>query len=216
MIDAYVDELGRRLQGPRRVKVDLLSEARDALFDAASAYERGGIVRPAAEARAVTEFGSVDEIGPLYQAELAFSQGRRTALSLFFILMMQAAAWNLVWPEIRPARPAEPTHLATAVSSAVGWLAGIALIGSLIATLACGVGVRRLSGACGEVIRATGTFALVVAVSLTALSSVLAVVSSRPESLLSLSVGLPWTLAFLLVPMASVAVSGRRCLAVAP
>ena len=216
MIEAYIDELGRRLRGPQRVKADLLAEARDALSDTASAYQGGGLSRHLAETRAVEEFGTVDELAPQYQAELAFSQGRRTALSLFFLLIVQAVAWQTVWPEIRPGPVADPTPASAAVSGAVGWLAALALVGSLIATVACGIGVRRLGGMCRPVIRATGAFALAVAAGLTALSLVLAVIGPRAGSLLSLSIGLPWALAFWLVPMACVAVSGRRCLAAAP
>jgi hypothetical protein len=216
VIDAYIYELGRRLRGPRRVKADLLAEARDALCDAASAYERGGLSRRVAQARAIDEFGAVDEVGPLYQAELAFSQGRRTALFLFFVLLVQAVAWKTVWPQIRPGPVADPTQASAVVGGAVGWLAALALAGSLIAILACGIGVRRLSGLCRPVIRATGAFALAVAGGLTGLSLTLAVVDARPGSLLALSVGLPWSLAFLLMPMAGVAVAGRRCLAAAP
>lgn len=216
MIDAYIDELGSGLRGPRRVKSDLLAEARDALLDAVSAYERGGLARQAAEACAVAEFGSVAEIGPQYQVELAFSQGRRTALSIFLILIVQAAAWQMVWPVIRPEPVTDPTLMSAALSGALGSLAGVALVGSLAAMLACGVGVRRLSGACSQVTRATGTFALAVAVSLTALSLALGCAAPRAGSILSLSVGLPWAVAFLLIPMAGVAVLGRRCLAAAP
>ncbi|HEX7164092.1 MAG TPA: permease prefix domain 1-containing protein [Trebonia sp.] len=216
MIDAYIGELEHRLRGPRRVKADLLAEARDALIDAASAYERGGLAPQAAEARAVDDFGAVDEIGPEYQTELAFSQGRATALALFFILIVQAAAWQIVWPVIRPEPAGDPTPVAAALGGAFAWVGAVALVGSLVGAVACGVGVRRLSGACSQVIRATGAFALAVAVSLTALGVVLGWAAPRAGSLLSLSVGLPWAFAFLLVPMASVAVLGRRCLAAAP
>ena len=216
MIDTYIDELRRGLRGPRRVKADLLAEARDALLDTAEAYEHGGLPRRVAEIRAVREFGTVAEIGPAYQAELAFAQGRRTALCLFFVLIGQAAAWQTAWPAVRPTPAGDPTPASATLSGAVGWLAGAALVGSLIAILACGIGVRRLNGACRAVIRATGAFALLVAGSLTALSVAVALVAPRAGSLLRLSVGLPWAVAFLLVPMASVAVSGRRCLVAAP
>lgn len=216
MIDAYIDDLGRRLRGPRRAKVDLLAEARDALVDATSAYEDDGLPRPVAEARAIADFGPADEIGPQYQAELAFSQGRRTALALLFILIAQSAAWQTVWPAIRPEPTSDPTPAATALASAVGWLAAIAVAGSLVAILACGIGVRRLGGACSQVTRAIGAFALAVAVGLTALSLALGWAAPRTGSLLHLSVGLPWALVFLLIPMAAVAILGRRCLAAAP
>ena len=216
MIEAYVDALDCSLRGPRRVKADLLAEARDALVDTATAYEREGLERPAAEARAVAEFGTVDEVGPDYQAELAFSQGRRTGLFLFFVLIGQAVAWRMVWPQIRPGPAGDPTPASAALGQAVGWLSGVALAGSLVSILACGVGVRWLGGASPRVIRGTGALALTVATSLTVLSAVLALVAPRTGSLLSLSVGLPWSIAFLLIPMAGVAVSGRRCLVAAP
>lgn len=213
MIDAYIDELGRSLRGPRRAKADLLAEARDALVDAAEAYECDGLARQAAEVRAVAEFGDVVEIGPDYQAELGFSQGRRTALVLFFVLVGQSVAWRTVWPMIRPGPVGDPTPAATALGQVFGWLGGIALVGALAATLACGVGVRRLGS---RVIRVVGGFALAVAGGLTGLSLVLAAVAPRPGSLLSLSVGLPWSVAFLVMPMAAVAVSGYRCLVATP
>jgi hypothetical protein len=215
VIEPYVDELARSLRGPRRVKADLLAEARDALTDAATAYERDGLGRPVAEARAVAEFGTVDEVGPHYQSELAFSQGRRTALLLLFILIGQAVAWRTVWPQLRPGPVADPTPASAALGQALGWLAVVAVVGSLVSVLACGVGVQWLGDGSPRVIRGTGVFALAVAVSLTVLSVLLALLAPRTGSLLSLSVGLPWSIAFLLIPMVSVAMSGRRCLATA-
>jgi hypothetical protein len=41
VIEAYIDELDQSLRGPRRVKADLLAEARDALVDTAQASTCG-------------------------------------------------------------------------------------------------------------------------------------------------------------------------------
>ncbi len=211
MIDTYIEELSRSLRGPRRVKADLLAEARDALVDTAHAYERDGLIPSAAQAQAIAEFGPVDKVGPDYQTELAFSQGRRTALFLFFVMIAQAAAWNTVWPMVRPGPVGNPTPAAAILSETVGWFGAAALVGSLVATVACGIGGRRLGCAGPQVIRATGAFALAVAGTLTVLCVILGFVAPRAGSILDLSIGLPWSLAFLLLPMASVAHSGYRC-----
>ena len=41
-IEEYIRELEAALRGPRRARVDLLTEARDALVDAADAFVAGG------------------------------------------------------------------------------------------------------------------------------------------------------------------------------
>lgn len=80
LIDDYVSALDRRLFGPRRIKRDLLTEARDSLVDAAEAYEAQGVDREAAVRRAVNEFGPPARIAPAYQAELAANVARRLAV----------------------------------------------------------------------------------------------------------------------------------------
>jgi hypothetical protein len=96
-IDGYVSGLASALRGPRRVRDDLVAEARDSLTDAAEAYQDAGMSTPAAQRRAVDEFGSYQEIVPDYQAELAVAQGRRTALLIALALPVLYLLAPLMW-----------------------------------------------------------------------------------------------------------------------
>jgi hypothetical protein len=121
-IDRYLAGLAAELRGPRRLKADLLAEARDSLCDAADAYQQKGLGAAAAARRAVAEFGGVAEIAPAYQAELAVAQGRRTARLIAAGLVGVYAGTSLAW------------------SGYGGWLAtgfrGLCLAGALLAALA--------------------------------------------------------------------------------
>lgn len=70
-IDDHVSRLRRALRGPRRLKRDLLAEARDGLLDAALTGERRGLGRTEAERAAVREFGTVEEVVGSFQEVLA-------------------------------------------------------------------------------------------------------------------------------------------------
>jgi hypothetical protein len=96
-IDSYVTGLSGRLRGPRRVRDELVAEARDSLVDAAESYERAGMTPDEAQRRAVTEFGSYAEVVPDYQAELAIAQGRRTVLLIAMALPVLVLAAPLMW-----------------------------------------------------------------------------------------------------------------------
>ncbi|MEN3308104.1 MAG: hypothetical protein V7603_4306 [Micromonosporaceae bacterium] len=96
-IDGYLAGLAAALRGPRRVKADLLAEARDSLYDAADAYQKMGLTAAAAQRRAVADFGDHAEIAPAYQAELAIAQGRRTALLIAAGLVGVYVCTSLAW-----------------------------------------------------------------------------------------------------------------------
>jgi hypothetical protein len=96
-IEEYVDSLDRRLTGPRRVKQDMLAEARDSLVDAAEAYEAGGLAPGDAQARAVAEFGAVGPIAGAYQRELAATVGRRLALLVALYPIGAILLSDLMW-----------------------------------------------------------------------------------------------------------------------
>lgn len=95
VIDDYLSGLDRRLVGPRRAKADLLAEARDSLVDATEAYAVRGVAD--AQARAVAEFGTYLQVAPAYQAELAATQGRRTALFVAVALPLLHLLAPLMW-----------------------------------------------------------------------------------------------------------------------
>lgn len=97
VIERYADGLARALRGPRRLRADLVAEARHSLLDAADAHLDAGM-RPAdAVRRAVDEFGTHAEIVPGYQAELAVAQGKRTALWMCTALPVMHLLAPLMW-----------------------------------------------------------------------------------------------------------------------
>jgi hypothetical protein len=96
-IDDFVDGLSVRLRGPRRVRADLVAEARDSLVDAAEAYRSRGLPPAEADRRALAEFGDYPDVVPDYQAELAVAQGRRTVLLIAVALPLLVIAAPLMW-----------------------------------------------------------------------------------------------------------------------
>ena len=213
MIDRYVAELDRALRGPRAAKADLLAEARDALVDAADAYEDSGLDRATAERRAVADFGEVRDVAPDYQTELALAQGRRTALLICAVLLFQPVAWQaLLTLAGRAQDPAHPGyHL---VDTLVRWSGGTAIVISLAVAFALGTGVRFL-GPRRRITRLAGYFAFAVCASFAVLGLLLTALSAPGASALLGITGLPGTLVLLGVPLAGIGLSGRRCLAAA-
>ena len=128
-VDRYVTGLGAALRGPRRVRADLLAEARDSLLDAAEAYRAGGASAADADRRAVTEFGTLAQIAPAYQAELAIAQGRRTAVLIALALPLLHLLTPLIW--WRSGTPADAGYLRLAES-----FDDLTLLGCVLAVLA--------------------------------------------------------------------------------
>lgn len=202
-IDDYVVGLDGALRGSRRVKSDLITEARDSLVDAADAYRLRGIAAPEAERRAVQEFGAVHELAPAYQAIVGLRQARRTAMLVFLVLLAQPVVWA-------HAGGARGNSWYVFLQGLVDWLGGATLVASLVAMLACGMGVRYL-GARLEMARYTGVFALVVSVVFATTGALLTALSPRTGSLFVLT-GAPRTVVFLMIPLTVVFLSARRCL----
>jgi hypothetical protein len=96
-IEDYVDGLAAALRGPRRMRDDMVTEARHSLQDAAAAFEDAGLDPLDAQRRAVREFGSYPEVVPPYQAELANQQGRRTATWIALALPLVNVLAPLMW-----------------------------------------------------------------------------------------------------------------------
>jgi len=106
-IDRYVAGLASALRGPRRLRDDMVAEARDSLLDAAEAYLEEGLGPADAARQAIAGFGRYDEVVPAYQAELAAAQGRRitiwmaTALPVLNVLA-PLMWWNEPWSNHPP------------------------------------------------------------------------------------------------------------------
>ena len=210
VIELYVAELGAALRGPRRAKADLLTEARHSLEDATAAYQSRGLSAARAQRRAVAEFGAVGEVAPGYQTELGLSAGRRTAWLLTLVISPQHLVWDVALPRFVPPRADAPGPLfraATEWTAAVGW---VVLVGALLAAFACGVGTRYVRWT--WVPRATALFAYAAAGILAALGVALTVMGRVGGALLA-PTGLPWTAAFLLLPLGLVVGAARRCVA---
>ncbi|MFF3437373.1 permease prefix domain 1-containing protein [Streptosporangium sp. NPDC002721] len=146
VIEDYVTGLSRTLRGPRRPKLDMITEARDSLLDTAEALEGDGLGRDEAERVAVEEFGPIREIAPGYQEELSNSAGRRLAVLLFVTVPLTAIMWNVLW-KVYPAAPAAYESMPTwfvMVARGVDMLQMfIGAVGG-IALFALGRGLRRI------------------------------------------------------------------------
>jgi hypothetical protein len=209
VVDAYVAELTDALRGPRRAKADLIVEARDSLVDATEAYARRGFEWAAAERLAVQEFGDITAIAAGYQTELGLAQGQRTAWWIVCVLAPQSLVWEHVGRLVLGDVRWDPTPAYAAVNSLLPWLGTTAIVAALLASLACGVGVRYLRVA-REVTRATAVLAFVVSAVFAALGLLLTLLSPAPAT-----IGLVLLTAIVLVPMLWIARSARRCLTAA-
>ncbi|WP_432987268.1 permease prefix domain 1-containing protein [Dactylosporangium sp. CA-233914] len=97
-IDTYVDGLAAALRGPLRTRAEMITEARHSLQDAAAAFQDDlGLPPLDAQRRAVLEFGTLGEVVPGYQAELAAQQGRRTATWIALALPLVNVLAPLMW-----------------------------------------------------------------------------------------------------------------------
>jgi hypothetical protein len=144
-IDEYLAGLSRRLTGPRRVKADLLAEARDGLVDAAEAYADAGLPPQAATSQALADFGGYHQLVADYQAELAAAQGRRTALLVTVVMPSMMLMSRLMWtgsPWTASGPPPAARYLL--VVSAFGVLQVTAAIMALLTLLGYGWGSRFL------------------------------------------------------------------------
>jgi hypothetical protein len=148
LIDEYVAGLSRRLIGPRRVKADLLAEARDGLVDAAEAYADAGLPASEAARRALADFGGYRQVAADYQAELAAAQGRRTALLVAVVMPAVMLASRLMWTESAwPASGPPPASRYLMVALVFDVLQVTAAIMAALTLLGYGWGSRFLPAA---------------------------------------------------------------------
>lgn len=207
-IDAYVVELDGVLRGPRRVRADLVTEARDGLTDAAEAYQEAGLTRAHAEREAVAEFGSVPELAASYQRLLAYAQGRRTALLVFCVCAAQAIGSTFAWQTAGMGWQELPSPGFLVAAHVVDWLGIAVKVLALVLLVLCGFGTRWL-GTRRWVPRAVGMFALGICVFFAA-ASVLLTAADPAGSILDVR-HLPWIVVGGLAPLFLVLPSARRC-----
>jgi hypothetical protein len=179
VIDAYVADLDARLRGDRRTKLDLLTEARDSLQDAAECYREAGFCDEEAQRKAVGDFGPATTIARGYQGELAAAYGARTLRSILFILPLVNLTWEAArlfwfgsWENFPGAAPPAWYIPFTQINDSMSWAVAVAtalalLVGRFMARRVadsrliarCAAGVALVS--VGAAMSATG--ALMVA-----------------------------------------------------
>lgn len=95
-VGAHVAALAATLHGPAKLRASLLVEARDGLEDAVESLCADGLSRDDARSRAVADFGTVHELAPRYQEELAAAQSRRTATLIAVTFPALILVWTLL------------------------------------------------------------------------------------------------------------------------
>jgi hypothetical protein len=205
LIEAYVTELDDALRGPRRLKADMVAEARDGLLDASEAYVRGGLDADGAQRRAIADFGSVVSVAPEYQVELGLSQGRRTAMLTCVSLAAQPLIWRVLLPLLGHPETAG-TAAFNVVNHLVEGVGALSIAAGLLLVLALGPGTRFLR-APARLIRGVGLFALVVCAVFVVLGTLMSVFGADGH----VWNGLPILAALLYAPLMHVAFAARRC-----
>jgi hypothetical protein len=189
LLDRHVAALDSALRGPGALRRDVLAEVRDGLHDAAEAHRARGHAPHEAAALAVAEFGPVDDLAPLYQAELTTAQVRRTALAVTLLFPALLLGWDLLWsaglawPSTGPVPAAVPLLARTQdVLSAVA--AGLGVL-VLLATLRRHVRPRLLAAAAAAVglVGATLCVGTALAMNLANGPATLAMLTTSPAAL---------------------------------
>lgn len=213
-IDRFLARLQRVLVGPRRAKADMVEEIRDGLRDAADAHRRTGLDDATAQRRTLAEFGTVRQLAPALQAELAMTQARRTALLMIVVLAGQPLVWAAVDALLTDgAQSRRGTPGYALVSALTRWTGTGTIVACLVAgVLVTGPGARRLGYPAG-VVRAVGALGYAACAVFAALGVALTLLGPAlsPWTL----AGLPTTALLLGAPLLAVGVAARRCLAAA-
>ncbi|NRQ37347.1 hypothetical protein HII36_36755 [Nonomuraea sp. NN258] len=110
-IDSYLADLKHDLRGPRRLKAEFLQEARDSLDDAVEALREEGHDDREAESLALADFGTLAEVSPAYQRELALAQARRTAWWFALVMALQLFQAKQSWRDTGAWSDSEPHPL---------------------------------------------------------------------------------------------------------
>ena len=165
---AYLDELGRRLHGPRGLRRDLLAEAADGLADATAARIAAGQPAVHAERAAVDDFGPVAKLAPDYQSLLARRQARRTALFAAVALPAITQGWSLTWDVATwPADTPAWTGLFSKVTDWVGMATAAACVVALVLLSLRRVRPEHIGSAIGTIVVVGMAVITVVSVSMT-------------------------------------------------
>ncbi|MET7945640.1 permease prefix domain 1-containing protein [Micromonospora sp. NPDC005324] len=157
MVDEHLRELAARLQGPARLKSDLLTEARHGLLDAVEAYRESGVPPTEAQRRAVVEFGSPAQVLPSWQAELAVGALRGLSLRMLAIAGVGVVAGDLTWRGSSWSGGPRPPAGYLLLSNSVDWIWMSALLLSVAGLLVVWASARAPRPGLALAQRAVGT-----------------------------------------------------------
>ncbi|MFF4876616.1 permease prefix domain 1-containing protein [Micromonospora sp. NPDC000668] len=122
LVEEHLRELAARLQGPARLKTDLLTEARHGLLDAVEAYREDGVPPTEAQRRAVAEFGTPAQLLPSWQAELAVGALRGLSLRMLAVAGVLVVAGDLTWSGATWSDGPRPPAVYLLLSASVDWI----------------------------------------------------------------------------------------------
>ncbi len=207
-VDVYLADLRAAIPGPSWTRRDLLREAGDHLEDATDAYTAAGYTPTEAEALALRDFGSVDEIAPGFRDTVAIGAARRTALLLVLVMIPQAVLWDGGIDLGASAHSAAPdSGLFHVLDLVIGYVGTAGALGAVIALAVTAIGQRWLRIG-RRTARLTAAWSLATAVIVPLIGFTMLTLTGGLTVLLALS-----ALAFMAAPFALVALSAQRTLA---
>ena len=207
-VDVYLADLRAAIPGPSWTRRDLLREAGDHLEDATDAYAAAGYTATEAEALALRDFGSVDDIAPGFRDTVAIGAARRTAVLLILVMLPQAVLWDGGIELGASAHSAAPdSGLFHVLDIIIGYVGTAGALGALIALVVTAIGQRWLRVG-RRTARLTAAWSLATAVAIPLIGFTMLALTGGLTVVLALS-----AIAFMATPFALVALSAQRTLA---
>lgn len=124
-IDRVVRDLAQRLPGPLLRPPGMLLEVRHGLEDATASYREAGLDARSAAARAVADFGDLDEVAGAYAEQTVARSTSVAALALGPGYLAILAAWTLTG---LGGSGSDPSHAPEASSIAFRYLGALAAV----------------------------------------------------------------------------------------
>ncbi|GIF50174.1 hypothetical protein DFJ67_2979 [Asanoa ferruginea] len=170
LVDQHLRLLDRALSGPAALKRRMLTEARDGLDDAVRDLREAGQPLAVAEHAAVAEFGTISQVAPAFQAELAASAARVFGLRVVAVFAVSAICSDLMWQGAPWTGPQPPTAY-LALSAGVDWLGRLSVAAGFLGSVALWLATRYGRPVSPRLLR-TATIALAAVLTLVAVSGI--------------------------------------------
>ena len=207
-VDVYLADLRAAIPGPSWTRRDLLREAGDHLEDATEAYAAAGSTTAEAEALALRDFGSVDDIAPGFRDTVAIGAARRTALMLVLVMIPQAFLWDDGIDLGSSGQLAAPdAGLFNVLDTIIEYVGTIGALGAVIALVVTAIGQRWLPTG-RRAARLTAAWAFAVAVVIPVIGLTMLALTGSLTPMVTLA-----AIAFMAAPFTAVALSAQRTLA---